>query len=187
MGGCHQDNRDQNRLGRGPAHAFGNKADIFRSPQPLLTIEMLKVPPPIWTLVYVLVVTAISWFFDWSKAPGLPLAPLGILLVAISWILPVWAIVLFRREGTEIEPTSPTNRKLITSGPYQFTRNPMYLGLLILTLGIAIWVGAWPMLAAPIALFATANWIHIPFEGAKMRRQFGQVYDNYIAGVRRWI
>jgi protein-S-isoprenylcysteine O-methyltransferase Ste14 len=59
-------------------------------------------------------------------------------LVAISWILPVWAIVLFRREGTEVEPTSPTNRKLVTSGPYQFTRNPMYLGLVILTLGIAI-------------------------------------------------
>ena len=133
------------------------------------------------------VVEVISWFFNWSNMPGLPLPLLGILLVAISWILPVWAFVLFRREGTEIEPTSITNRTLVTSGPYQFTRNPMYLGLLILTLGIAIWVGAWPMLAAPIALFATANWIHIPFEEAKMRRQFGQVYDNYIARVRRWI
>src|SRR5262249_6124247 len=94
-------------------------------------------------------------------------APLGILLVAISWILPVWAIVLFRREGTEVEPTSPTNRKLITSGPYQFTRNPMYLGLVILTLGIAIWVGAWPMFGAPIALFATANWVHFPLKKQK--------------------
>src|SRR5262249_47697362 len=79
-------------------------------------IEMLKLPPPIWALVYVLTAAAISWFFGWSKVPGLPLAPLGISLVAISWILPVWAIVLFRREGTEVEPTSPTNRKLITSG-----------------------------------------------------------------------
>ena len=147
---------------------------------------MLKLPPPIWTLVYVLVVTAISWFFDWSNVPGLPLATLGILLVVISWILP-GAIVLFRREGTEIEPTSPTNRKLITSGPYQFTRNPMYLGLVILTLGIAIWVGAWPMFGAPVALFATANWVHIPFEEAKMRRQFGPIYDDYVARVRRWI
>jgi protein-S-isoprenylcysteine O-methyltransferase Ste14 len=119
--------------------------------------------------------------------PGFPLVSLGISLVAISWILPVWAIVLFRREGTEVEPTSPTNRKLITSGPYQFTRNPMYLGLVILTLGIAIWVGAWPMFGAPMALFATANWVHIPFEEAKMRSQFGAEYDNYAARVRRWI
>ena|SRR5262249_33573298 len=102
---------------------------------------MLKLPPPIWTLAYVLTAAAISWVFGWPKVPGLPLAPLGIALVAISWILPVWAIVLFRREDTEIQPTSPTNRKLITSGPYQFTRNPMYLGLIILTLGIAIWIG----------------------------------------------
>jgi protein-S-isoprenylcysteine O-methyltransferase Ste14 len=79
------------------------------------------------------------------------------------------------------------HRKLIKSGPYQFTRNPMYLGLVILTLGIAIWVGAWPMFGVPIALFATANWVHIPFEEAKMRRQFGAAYDNYVARVRRWI
>ena len=148
---------------------------------------MVKLPPPIWALVYVLAAAVISWFLDWSKLPGLPIRPLGILLVAISWILPVWAIVLFRREGTEVEPTSPTNRKLITSGPYQFTRNPMYLGLVILTLGIAIWVGAWPMFGAPIALFATANWGHIPFEEAKMGRQFGAAYNNYVARVRRWI
>ena len=148
---------------------------------------MLKLPPPIWTLVYVLTGAVISWFFGWSKVPGFPLVSLGISLVAISWTLPLWAIVLFRREGTEVEPTSPTNRKLITSGPYQFTRNPMYLGIVILSLGIAIWVGAWPMFGAPIALFATANWVHIPFEEAKMRRQFGPVYDNYVARVRRWI
>jgi protein-S-isoprenylcysteine O-methyltransferase Ste14 len=167
--------------------AFGDKAASSDLPQRLLTIEMLKLPPPIWALVYVLTAAAIGWFFGWSKVPGFPLLSLGISLVAISWILPVWAFVLFRREGTEVEPTSPTNRKLITSGPYQFTRNPMYLGLVILTLGIAIWVGAWPMFGAPIALFATANWVHIPFEEAKMRRQFGAVYDDYVARVRRWI
>ena len=150
-------------------------------------MEMLKLPPPIWALIYLLTTAAMSWFFGWSKVPGLPLTPLGISLVAISWILPVWAIVLFRREGTEVEPTSPTNRKLITSGPYGFTRNPMYLGLVILTLGIAFWVGAWPMFGAPVALFATANWVHIPFEEAKMRRQFGAVYDTYVTRVRRWI
>ena len=79
---------------------------------------MLKLPPPIWALFYVLTAAAISWLFGWSKVPGFPLVSLGISLVAISWILPVWAIVLFRREGTEVEPTSATNRKLITRGPY---------------------------------------------------------------------
>jgi protein-S-isoprenylcysteine O-methyltransferase Ste14 len=63
----------------------------------------------------------------------------------------------------------------------------MYLGLVIVTLGIAFWVAAWPMFLAPFAMFATANWIHIPFEEAKMRRQFGPAFDNYVHKVRRWI
>ncbi len=148
---------------------------------------MLKLPPPIWVLVYVLIAAAISWSLGWPKLPGLPLAPLGIALVAVAWIPPVWAIVLFRREGTEVDPTSPVNRKLVTSGPYRFTRNPMYLGLVIATLGIAVWVGAWPMFIAPIAIFATTNWVHIPFEEAKMRRQFSATYDGYVGRVRRWV
>src|SRR5215813_8830287 len=110
---------------------------------------MLKLPPPIWTLIYIIISATISWLLDWPTPPGLPLPLLGITLVAVAFIAPVWAFVLFRREGTEIDPTSPTNRKLVTSGPYQFTRNPMYLGLVILTLGVALWVGAWPMFFAP--------------------------------------
>ncbi|MBR0826528.1 isoprenylcysteine carboxylmethyltransferase family protein [Bradyrhizobium manausense] len=148
---------------------------------------MLKLPPPIWTLIYILLSAALSWWLGWPKLPGLPLPPLGIALVAIAFVSPVWAFILFRREDTEIEPTSPTNRKPVTSGPYRFTRNPMYLGLVLLALGIAVWVGAWPMLIAPVAVFATANWVHIPFEEAKMRRQFGAAYDDYVTRVRRWV
>jgi protein-S-isoprenylcysteine O-methyltransferase Ste14 len=99
----------------------------------------------------------------------------------------VWAILLFRSEGTEVSPTSSSNRKLVVTGPYRFTRNPMYLGLVTLTLGIAVWVGAWPMFIVPFVVFATANWVHIRFEEAKMRRQFGADYNNYVGRVRRWL
>ena len=75
----------------------------------------------------------------------------------------------------------------MTGGPYRFTRNPMYLGLVVLAVGIAVWVGTWPLVIAPLAVFATANWVHIPFEEAKMRRQFGADYDGYVARVRRWM
>ena len=56
----------------------------------------------------------------------------------------------------------------------------MYLGLVTVTLGIAVWVGSWPMFVAPIAVFATANFVHIPYEEAKMRRQYGAAYDDYV-------
>lgn len=148
---------------------------------------MLKLPPPVWALIYVLLALATSWQLGWPKMPGLPLPLTGIALMTVPWILPVWAVILFRREDTEINPTSPTNRKLIADGPYRYTRNPMYLGLLLVTLGIAAWIGAWPMFLAPIAVFVTANWVHIPFEEAKMRRQFGSTYDEYVGRVRRWV
>ena len=148
---------------------------------------MLTLPPPIWTLIYILLCAVLSWSLGWPTIAGLRLPLLGIAVVALSFVLPVWAFVLFRREDTEIDPTSPVNRKLVTRGPYQFTRNPMYLGLVVLSLGIALWIGAWPMFMAPIAVFATANWVHIPFEEAKMRRQFGAAYDEYVARVRRWV
>ncbi len=148
---------------------------------------MLKLPPPIWALIYLLLCVALSWSLGWPSLPGLPLPLPGLTLIALSFIPAVWAFVLFRRERTEIEPTSPSNRQLVISGPYQFTRNPMYLGLVALALGIAVRIGAWPMFIAPAAVFATANWVHIPFEEAKMRRQFGAAYDDYVARVRRWV
>jgi protein-S-isoprenylcysteine O-methyltransferase Ste14 len=148
---------------------------------------MLKLPPPLWALVYVLVAAGISWGLGWPSVTWLHSAPLGIVLVVLGFAPPVWAAALFRREGTELNPTSPANRKLVTAGPYRVTRNPMYLGLVIVTLGIAVWVGAWPMFLAPLASFVTSNWVHIPFEEAKMRRQFGETFDAYCGRVRRWL
>jgi protein-S-isoprenylcysteine O-methyltransferase Ste14 len=148
---------------------------------------MLKLPPPAWTLIYVLAATGISWGLGWPTVAWLHSAPVGAALVVLGLAPPVWAVVLFRREDTELNPTSTANRKLVTGGPFQFTRNPMYLGLVIEALGIAVWVGAWPMLLAPLASFATSNWVHIPFEEAKMRRQFGEAFDAYAGRVRRWL
>ena len=62
--------------------------------------SMIWLPPPVWAPIYVLIVAAISWSLGWPKIPGLPLAVLGIALVVGALILPVWAIFLFRREGT---------------------------------------------------------------------------------------
>ena len=103
-------------------------------------------------------------------------------------VLPVWAFRLFRAWRTRRSTRLPTtNRALVVRGPFRLTRNPMYLGLVIAAVGMAILVGVWPMLAAPVAVFFTANFVHIPFEEAKMRRQFGGDFDAYAGRVRRWV
>jgi len=129
-----------------------------------------------------------SWALGWPQL-GWPPAheKVGTAIFFIGCIPLVWAFLLFRHEGTEIDPTSDANRALVVRGPYRLSRNPMYLGLIVVALGMAIFVGCWPMLAVPVAVFLTANYVHIPFEEAKMRRQFGGEYEAYVGRVRRWL
>ena len=148
---------------------------------------MLKLPPPVWALAYILIAVGASYLTRWPRVPGLPLVWAGVVVIVVGIALAVTAATLFRREGAEINPASPVNSKLVTSGPFRRTRNPMYLGLVLVTLGIALSIGAWPMLLVPIAVFATANWVHIPFEEEKMLRQFGASFDAYASRTRRWI
>ncbi len=148
---------------------------------------MLKFPPPIWALFFLILTAVASYFAGWPIVPGLHSLSAGIGLILVSFIAPVWALILFRREGTQVNTTSETNNKLVPSGPFRFTRNPMYLGLVVLSLGVAIATGAVLIFVAPLLVFATANWIHIPFEEAKMRHQFGAAFDDYARNVRRWL
>ena len=115
-----------------------------------------------------------------SPVAGAALTGSGLLIAAL-------ALSQFIRAGTQVSPTSAVNDKLVVSGVFRLTRNPMYLGLVILTLGVALWVGRPMLFAVPVLVFAIANWAHIPFEEAKMRRQFGASYDAYCTRVRRWI
>jgi protein-S-isoprenylcysteine O-methyltransferase Ste14 len=148
---------------------------------------MLKLIPPFWCGIYLAVCGAVSALFPWRAIVDLRIVWLGVALLLAGVALAVSAFLLFRREGTEIEPTSETNKALVIRGPYRLTRNPMYLGLVLVSAGIAFLVGSLPMFAVPFLVFATTNWVHIPFEEAKMRRQFGAAFDRYTRQTRRWI
>jgi protein-S-isoprenylcysteine O-methyltransferase Ste14 len=148
---------------------------------------VVKLPPPAWAFLYLIAAGVLSWFYPWRRVIDLRIVWLGIALIAIGLAISFWAVSLFRLEGTELNPTSEMNKSLVIRGPYRFTRNPMYLGLIVLTLGVAFAAGSLPMFAVPVLLFATANWVHIPFEEAKMRRQFSAAFVAYTSRVRRWI
>lgn len=148
---------------------------------------MVKLPPPVWTLFYLIAAATASVLYPWKAIADPTVIPLGVVLIVLGVLCALWAAGIFRNEGTEINPTSPENKKLVVRGPFAFTRNPMYLGLVLASTGIAFCAGSLPMFAVPVLVFATANWVHIPFEAAKMRRQFGAAYDDYMRRVRRWM
>jgi len=148
---------------------------------------MVKLPPPVWAILYLIAAAAASSLHAWKTGIDLTFVPAGVLAISMGVATMAWALLLFWREGTEINPTSAQNKKLVARGPFRLTRNPMYLGLTLVSLGIAFCVGSFPMFAVPPLVFATANFIHIPFEEEKMRRQFGAAYDEYVRRVPRWL
>jgi protein-S-isoprenylcysteine O-methyltransferase Ste14 len=144
-------------------------------------------PPPVWA---VLLLTSLYYL---SELPALQEMPewrskrAGMILIALGMIPPMVSIGQFFAVGTQVHPTSTTNNKLVTSGFFALTRNPMYLGLIVACTGVALWFGRPLMLLAPLLVFMIENWAFIPFEEAKMRRQFGDEFDAYCKRVRRWI
>jgi protein-S-isoprenylcysteine O-methyltransferase Ste14 len=87
---------------------------------------------------------------------------------------------------TTLHPTGQPAR-LVVSGAHARSRNPMYLSLAVVYVGLALALGrAWP-LALVIVPWASMNWVVIPFEEARLRETFGEDYADYCRRVRRWI
>jgi protein-S-isoprenylcysteine O-methyltransferase Ste14 len=104
----------------------------------------------------------------------------------LGFCVMIWAWWLFRRAGTPIRPTVQAV-SLVTSGPFRLSRNPMYLGIVVMLLGVALLVGSWPMLIPPLGFFVLMSQVFIPLEEQRLRQVFGEAYDSDTRRVRRWI
>lgn len=140
---------------------------------------MIRIKPPLWALVFMTVSLVMQTL---TQAPCLidPVWALacGIWLIGDGLILTVWAASLFKKNGTPIVPTD-IPEALVIEGPYRFTRNPMYLGIFLVLLGLCVAVGTWPMLFSPVAFLILMRAVFIPYEERKMERLFGPAYVQY--------
>jgi protein-S-isoprenylcysteine O-methyltransferase Ste14 len=110
----------------------------------------------------------------------------GVILVVIGLAVAFSALGIFRKRSTTTIPfETPTS--LVTSGPYRFTRNPMYVGLTLVYLGVAgTRADIWPVIVLPVML-AYVNFIVLPVEERHLQNAFGDAYADYGARVRRWL
>lgn len=98
------------------------------------------------------------------------------------------ALVTFWRAGTTIDPTHPDRAcALVTHGVYRFSRNPMYLSLVLLLGAYALRLGAWPALLGPLVFAAYTTRFQIAPEERALRERFGADYDAYCQRTRRWL
>ena len=148
---------------------------------------MRNVPPPLWALILLAATYGLSLVPGLSTLPIWPTRPAGLIIIVAALAILFSAMLQFRLANTQLMPNSPTNNALVSGGVFGITRNPMYLAMTLFCLGGAFWFGRPVMLLAPLLMFAVANWVFVPFEEAKMRRQFGETFDAYCKRVRRWI
>jgi protein-S-isoprenylcysteine O-methyltransferase Ste14 len=105
---------------------------------------------------------------------------------AIALALAAWAIATITRAGSNVPTNMPTTT-IVDTGPYRFTRNPIYLGMFLGLVGLAIaFDSLWQLLAlVPFAL--VIRYGVVAREEAYLERKFGHTYRGYRSGVRRWL
>ena len=146
---------------------------------------LAKIPPPLALVASVGLAALAGWFVPplqtvWFHSSWVAW---GVALGVSVWA--GWAVFEFRRHETTILPQRrPTS--LLCRGPFRYSRNPLYLAKLLLTVVPWLVWGRIGLLLAPALFFAFANWVIIPCEEAKLRALFGDAYAGYCCRVRRW-
>ncbi len=110
----------------------------------------------------------------------------GLLITLTGLGLWLWARGALRRGQTSVA-LSKRPTELVEGGPFRLTRNPMYLGIALMLLGLAFAFGGLAALAASLAWIWLANAVYVPFEESRMAQAFGGRWRGYAHRVRRWL
>jgi protein-S-isoprenylcysteine O-methyltransferase Ste14 len=120
----------------------------------------------------------------WAVIIAAPVGGIAIGALGFGIMLRAWW--LFRVHQTAICPTAVTTM-LITSDVYRLTRNPMYLGVVLILLGVAIGTGGLLFYIAALAFFLIIDFAFCPYEEGKLEQGFGAAFMAYRERVRRWL
>jgi protein-S-isoprenylcysteine O-methyltransferase Ste14 len=139
-----------------------------------------------------LMTAGLMWLFNqtiplyhWLESPW---NALGLIFIGVAVLLDVWSLWLFFLAKTTFNPMSPSNTsRLVTAGLYRISRNPMYLGLLLMLIGWALYLGSVsPLLLLPLFVWLLTK-MQIEPEEIILIEKFGQEYQDYQQRVHRWI
>jgi len=146
----------------------------------------VKIHPPILVLIHLAMAFAAKWAIPIPFAVPAVVQNIGFVLLAIGFLLGAAAFMEFRKAGTTINPHGNVS-SIIGSGVYRFTRNPIYLGMVLMLIGLPLLSGTWwGLILAPVLIFSLNNLV-IQHEETYLERKFGEVYTGYKSRVRRWL
>ena len=145
-----------------------------------------KIPPPIVTLMFGLAI-----YLSREMLPVVEIlysTYLGIFLLLLGFFILIFAVRLFRKDNTTVNPLSPEQAtKLVTDGIFKYTRNPMYLGMAFILSSISVFFNLLGgIILVPIFCAYITKFQIIPEEIA-MKDLFSHDFEKYIKSTRRWI
>ncbi|MDE2091062.1 MAG: isoprenylcysteine carboxylmethyltransferase family protein [Gammaproteobacteria bacterium] len=149
----------------------------------------IRIPPPLYYLSGLIAGYGIHWLYPvkLSKPEHVVIIyTFGIIWILLGGLLAGWALLTFRRAGTSPNPTRATSA-LALQGPYAHTRNPMYLGVAMVCVGVSLLSNMlWPLLSVPVVVVIMDRMV-IRKEERYLETKFGDEYRQYRTRVRRWV
>ena len=150
------------------------------------TAQVIIRPPLAWGLAIIAGLT-LNWLVPLPFLPAdLPAGWLGAMVFVLAVALFAWAIVTMTRVGSNVPTNRPTTT-IVEAGPYRFTRNPIYLGMFLGLIGLAIAFDNLWLLIMLVPFALVIRYGVVAREEAYLERKFGDVYRRYRARVRRWL
>ena len=148
----------------------------------------LKVPPPVVVIALAALMAGVAYAFPGAAIDIPARRVLAVVLAAIGIVCVGAGIKEFRRHETTIDPRDPQrSSSLVDTGIFRFTRNPMYLGLLVVLAGWAVFLGnLLPFLVLPMYVLYLGKY-QIEPEERFLAAKFGDHFEAYRRKVRRWI
>ena len=141
--------------------------------------------PPLLLFVALALGFVARWLFPLAFLP-FRVSSLGLVVVTISFVLFFWSVFTMRARGASIPTGEPTD-VIVGRGPFRFSRNPIYLSMLLLQLGVGIWTNSPWFIALAAVSALLLSWGVISREERYLERKFAAEYSSYKARVRRWI
>jgi protein-S-isoprenylcysteine O-methyltransferase Ste14 len=150
------------------------------------TAQVIVRPPLAWGLA-VIAGLALNWLAPLPFLPAdLPAGWLGAMTFVLALALVTWAIVTITAASSNVPTNLPTTT-IVESGPYRFTRNPIYLGMFLGLIGLAVVFDNLWLLMILVPFAFVIRYGVVAREEAYLARKFGDVYRGYRTRVRRWL
>ena len=145
----------------------------------------MRIPPRYFNIILVVAVL-LHFLIPVKKLIHPPFTYLGIISIILGLALNIWSVRFLRGNQTTIEfDKDPSN--LVTNGPSGISRNPIYMSGLMLSIGIAIFLGSLITFLFPVLLLLISDRVYIPSEEETLENTFGDEYRTYKQNVRRWL